>query len=224
MNPVPLFLIAVTLPLLLGGCGVEEPVAENKPENKKDELDPIPNPMTKEFLMGLWALSNNETNLIMEIKNMGKSGTWKIKSKFGPNKNELVDHEEATWMMKYVNQRYIVREIAPAPPLTSANYSVMTYDYHKAKYVFWEFFEDNTSAKFSGTLSDTKLIEWNSVSFPREGEKMIIRDRAKSPDSFEVEIERSKDNNVVMVGELIGTWQKALNEELLLPKAKAEAK
>ena len=53
---------------------------------------------------------------------------------------------------------------------------------------------------------------------------MIIRDRAKSPDSFEVEIERSKDNNVVMVGELIGTWQKALNEELLLPKAKAEAK
>ena len=31
MNPVPLFLIIVTLPLLLGGCGVEEPVAEVKP-------------------------------------------------------------------------------------------------------------------------------------------------------------------------------------------------
>ena len=30
MNPVPLFLIIVTLPLLLGGCG-EKPVAETKP-------------------------------------------------------------------------------------------------------------------------------------------------------------------------------------------------
>ena len=34
MNPVPLFLIIVTLPLLLGGCGEKatvEPVAEVKP-------------------------------------------------------------------------------------------------------------------------------------------------------------------------------------------------
>ena len=28
MNPVPLFLIIVTLPLLLGGCGIEEPTIE----------------------------------------------------------------------------------------------------------------------------------------------------------------------------------------------------
>ena len=34
MNPVPLFLIIVTLPLLLGGCG-EKPVAETKPVEKK---------------------------------------------------------------------------------------------------------------------------------------------------------------------------------------------
>ena len=34
MNPVPLFLIILTLPLLLGGCGEkEEPVAEVKPES-----------------------------------------------------------------------------------------------------------------------------------------------------------------------------------------------
>ena len=31
MKPVPLFLIIVSLPLLLGGCGREEPVAEIKP-------------------------------------------------------------------------------------------------------------------------------------------------------------------------------------------------
>ena len=35
MNPVPLFLIIVTLPLLLGGCGertIVEPVVKVKPE------------------------------------------------------------------------------------------------------------------------------------------------------------------------------------------------
>ncbi len=34
MNPVPLFLIIVTLPLLLGGCGVEVPVTETKPKTE----------------------------------------------------------------------------------------------------------------------------------------------------------------------------------------------
>jgi len=35
MNPVPLFLIIVSLPLLLGGCGVEKPVVETKPLEEK---------------------------------------------------------------------------------------------------------------------------------------------------------------------------------------------
>ena len=38
MNPVPLFLIIVTLPLLLGGCGEKatvEPVAEVQPVEEK---------------------------------------------------------------------------------------------------------------------------------------------------------------------------------------------
>ena len=44
MNPVPLFLIIVSLPLLLGGCGVEEPVepvGEVKPvEEKQQKVKP----------------------------------------------------------------------------------------------------------------------------------------------------------------------------------------
>ena len=39
MNPVPLFLIIVTLPLLLGGCG-EKPVADVKPEEPVAETKP----------------------------------------------------------------------------------------------------------------------------------------------------------------------------------------
>ena len=37
MNPVPLFLIIVTLPLLLGGCGEEESVVETKPVEEKQQ-------------------------------------------------------------------------------------------------------------------------------------------------------------------------------------------
>ena len=41
MNPLPLFLIIVSLPLLLGGCGEkEEPVAETKPEEPVAESKP----------------------------------------------------------------------------------------------------------------------------------------------------------------------------------------
>ena len=48
MNPVPLFLIIVSLPLLLGGCGGDkkEPVVEVKPveekqQKVKEEIKPI---------------------------------------------------------------------------------------------------------------------------------------------------------------------------------------
>ena len=34
MNPVPFILLAISLPLLLGGCG-EKPVAEVKPVEEK---------------------------------------------------------------------------------------------------------------------------------------------------------------------------------------------
>ena len=39
MNPIPLFLLAITLPLLLGGC-VEKPMAEVKPEEPLAETKP----------------------------------------------------------------------------------------------------------------------------------------------------------------------------------------
>ena len=42
MNPVPLFLIIVTLPLLLGGCGVEKPVAEVEPVVKTKPAEGAP--------------------------------------------------------------------------------------------------------------------------------------------------------------------------------------
>jgi len=40
MNPLPLFLIIVSLPLLLGGCGEKEPVTDVKPEEPVAETKP----------------------------------------------------------------------------------------------------------------------------------------------------------------------------------------
>ncbi len=40
MNPLPFILLAISLPLLLGGCGVEEPVAKVKPEEPLAETKP----------------------------------------------------------------------------------------------------------------------------------------------------------------------------------------
>ena len=39
MNPLPFILLAITLPLLLGGCGVEGPV-EEKQKKVKEEVKP----------------------------------------------------------------------------------------------------------------------------------------------------------------------------------------
>ena len=42
MSPLPSFLIIVSLPLLLGGCGGKnEPVAETKPEEPVAETKPV---------------------------------------------------------------------------------------------------------------------------------------------------------------------------------------
>ena len=57
MNPVPLFLIIVTLPLLLGGCGekeVVEPVAKIKAVEDKVQAEDL------SFLESFYSLSASE--------------------------------------------------------------------------------------------------------------------------------------------------------------------
>ena len=54
MNPVPLFLIIVTLPLLLGGCG-KEPVVEVKPESDSVNAEEL------EKRESIWYLKDSET-------------------------------------------------------------------------------------------------------------------------------------------------------------------
>ena len=136
-NIVP---IAITI-LTLGCGGKDESTTETKPpEIEKEELPPIPDKVTKEFVMILWDQPNDETNLIDEIKNQGKAGIWIAKRKKGPSKNELVINEEAKITIKFVNQRYMVRKVTMD---NATAYSAITYDFEKEKYRYWEFGEES---------------------------------------------------------------------------------
>ena len=79
-----LLLIAITI--LAVGCGGKNQTSYDikPPEVEKEELPPIPDKVTKEFVLKLWDLPNDETNLIEEIKNQGKAGIWIAKRKKGP--------------------------------------------------------------------------------------------------------------------------------------------
>ena len=77
-----LLLIAITI-LAVGCSGKDESTTETKPpEIEKEDLPPIPDKVTKEFVMDLWSQPNNETNLnrlIEKIAPNRESGKQKEK-------------------------------------------------------------------------------------------------------------------------------------------------
>ena len=86
MNPLPLFLIIVSLPLLLGGCGEKESVAETKPEEPVAEAKPELEGVNDKAIVGKWEGQGiigifNEDGTCEALSN-GKTtdtGTWSIK-------------------------------------------------------------------------------------------------------------------------------------------------
>ena len=56
MNPIPLFVLAISLPLLLGGCGEKkEPVANTKPELEGVNAEEL------EYRKDIWYLKGSDT-------------------------------------------------------------------------------------------------------------------------------------------------------------------
>ena len=212
-----LLLIAATI-LAVGCGGKNQTTDETKPpEIEKEELPPIPDKVTKEFVMALWDQPNDETDLIKEIENHGKSGIWTISRKVGPSKNELVNTQQAKFTSKFANQRYVVWEFITD---TSTSYSALTYDFEKEKYHWWEFGEESGSAfaaEYSGQLLDGNLIEWESVIFPYDGVKIRMKEISKTAEKIVMTGEMSKDGKIVTAIKDIMTW----SEELPTEKDKA---
>ena len=79
-------LLLIAIAILAVGCGEkDESTTETKPpEIKKEALPPIPDKVTKEFVMNLWSQPNDETDIIKEVKaHVKKSGIWILTRKKG---------------------------------------------------------------------------------------------------------------------------------------------
>ena len=224
----------IAIAILTVGCGEKnESITETKPpEIEKEDLPPIPDKVTKEFVITLWDQPNDETNMIEEIKNLGKAGIWIAKRKKGPSKNELVINEEAKITIKFANQRYMVRKVTMD---NATAYSAITYDFEKEKYYWWEFGEDSGRdffAQYSGQSLDGNLIEWESVEFPSlEDGKLKFREISRTVNKIEAVSELRKGGEIIGASEDTLTWSeelptqtKPIEEVPLNPNLKYEIK
>ena len=99
MNPVPLFLIIVTLPLLLGGCGEktvsevkpEEPVAETKPKLEGVNQDEL------ERREGIMYLKGSDTPYTGKVYGFHPNGEKRLEFNYKNGKGD------GLWLMWYEN-------------------------------------------------------------------------------------------------------------------------
>ena len=103
----------------------EESKTESKAKPEPEGLPPIPQKITAEFIMELWAKPHDERDFIEELKDE-KPGTWKFVRNIGPRKGEVFEHMEGSVTLKWVAQRFIAQEFSYDD---GVQYSVMTYDY-----------------------------------------------------------------------------------------------
>jgi len=212
-----LLLFAALLPLLfLISCEPKEQPspeakAESKPESAPEsrELPPLPETVTAEFIMGLWAKPHDERDFIEELKDDFKPGTWKFVRNIGPRKGELVERFESSFKFKWVDRRFVVQEVSHDAGVL---YSVMTYDYETKSYRWWELMPDGFINEFSGKRYWRNLMEWKSVRFSEEDVQTRMRATIQGEKSFKGTFEIKKGGELVAYSEDEATWVAELEQ------------
>lgn len=229
MNPVPLFLIILTLPLLLGGCGEKEKsVSETKPleENQKSvtyaaDVPHLPESMTKEFIMNLWAKPHDERDMIEELSDkQPREGIWKVISNRGPREGEIIDTIESTMTLKMVDRRYHVWEWQEGE---FRSYTVSTYDYNSSRYRWWSTSSEWLSiSEQSGQRNSINLIEWKAINLSDSELESSMQTTFISEDGkkFNVIGKSTRDGEVVGYTTSEFIWHSELPEEHRLREAK----
>ena len=208
-------LFAALLPLLfLISCEPKEQPspeakAEPKPESAPEsrELPPLPETVTAEFIMGLWAKPHDERDLIEELKDEFKPGIWKSVRNIGPSKEEQVQRMEASFILKWVDQRFVVQEVSHDD---GVQYSVMTYDYETESYRWWSLQPDGFITESSGKRYWRNLREWKSVRLREEDVQTRMRETVRGEKSFKATLEIKKGGELVAYAEDEATWVKEL--------------
>ena len=184
-----------------------EPKPESAPESR--ELPPLPETVTAEFIMGLWAKPHDERDLIEELKDEFKSGVWKVVRNIGPSKEEQVQRIEGSFILKSVDRRFSVWEFSYDD---GALYSVMTYDYETESYRWWELMSDGFINEYSGKRYWRNLLQWKSVRLSEEDVQTQMRETIRGEKSFKATFEIKRGGELVAYSEDEATWVSELGQ------------
>ena len=180
----------------------EESKTESKAKPEPEGLPPIPQKITAEFIMELWAKPHDERDFIEELKD-DKPGTWKFVRNIGPRKGEVFEHMEGSVTLKWVAQRFIAQEFSYDD---GVQYSVMTYDYETESYRWWSLLADGFITESSGKRYSRNLREWKSVRLPEEDVQTRMRETVREENLIKVALEIKKGGELVAYAEDEATW------------------
>ena len=181
MNPVPFILLAISLPLLLGGCGEKESVGEVKPEEPVAETKPKPEGVKKEeleFREGVVYLKGSDTPYTGKAFALYENGQKRAEENFKdgkPDGLQIYWHEngqkdgegnfkdgkmDGSWVYWYENGQ---------------KDGEGTYKDGKGDGL-WTEWHENGQKSYEETYKDGKLVEgsekwWNSKGEPVDSEK-----------------------------------------------------
>ena len=200
MNPLSNFTL---LFVVLFGCLTTCFAIDNNDINKstKEGLVPIPDPMTKEFIMEMWNAPHDASDIIPEMESVRyMGGRWKTERKKGPNKDELTkDQMEESFITKFVKRRFQVYKIRRENWVRHESledslvkgedlimYAIETYDADQKLYRRWVLYPDGFIIELSGEINKSK----------EKGDHLILENLnspENSPDNFKVKISRKLD-------------------------------
>ncbi|MDG2486318.1 MAG: hypothetical protein P8M65_01280 [Roseibacillus sp.] len=211
------------------GSAIEKPKAPNEskassvdgatvelPANEVADLPPLPEVVTKEFIMDLWAKPHDGRGIIEELADGGiREGVWNVISKRGPRKGEIIDSIESTMILKMIDRRYQVWEWREGDLLT---YTVTTYDYDASTYRWWGASvspEETSIFEHSGRRYWRNLMEWKAANLPDPEIQSTMRTTFISEDGrmFKVVGEAKRNGEVVSYSTGEFNWQSGLPEE-----------
>jgi len=188
--------------------------------NEVADLSPLPETVTKEFIMGLWAKPHDGRNIIEELADEHiRAGVWKVVTGMGPDKGEVADTTEASMIVKMVDRRFQVWQWSVGQHV---EYSFVSYDYDAKRYRWWGVQPDGFITEWSGRRYWRNLMEWETVKVPEEDVQVTIREVFVSEDRKRLKMagEIKRDNEVVAYRKDEFTWLSELSEEHGIPEAK----
>ena len=223
--------------LLLIGCGDKKEtgagsVIENSTEqsegvttaivsgNAISDLPTLPEEITKEFIMGLWAKPHDDRRIIKELANVRVcEGVWKVVvTTTGPDEREMLNTNEATMTVKMVDRRFQVWQYSDSQNI---EYSFVTYDFNAKRYRWWCVLADGFIMEWSGERYLRDLLEWETVKV-HQGIRMTVRETLLTEDRRKLKMagEIKRDDEVVAYRKDELTWLSELPEEHRLPEVK----